>query len=596
MSTAKIAARKLLQIFVIDDESSSESSSESSQQFNVKIIDNASPSHSQSPSQSPVSSQKGQQQPQKESSHFGELYEPNVIVDSLLRTVTNENENNNEIDSSGIDEGEENSMAMMTGHDVIIRSQPYHCTPYLDLMQNNKKGPTTKEWHEIPLQVRNSLSFTTTTTTNNNNNNKGNHNNSIIRIRWVDTNYQTKQSYTWDISPAGCHHHHPDDNNNNSNSSNNNNSDNGRINDNDTTTTTTTITKRNDNLYNNTLIQYCKPGDFFLFSLLLATAEMQEEKQSAIYKEKEEFDDVSHREILLGAYRPLRPLPSGSNHSIVIGEGRDDRSKDHNEEKERTTSTATAMKICNSHSYYYIENVLTDPFDVCVTAAAVLDPANNNSDDIISSTSNNRTTIELLNTILSNIIRHPYEEKYHRLRISNSKIQRYLISSWAAMQFLTVACGFEQQQQQQYMEEERDNDDDDTNVDDWLVAPTSSPSMMISAEEIVALHEIRTQALELLQILLDRTQSTFIQELAQPTPWTPSICITTASSSSSDSAVDDDGGRNRTWGDPNRQRRGFISDEEKWNRADRNAKNRRNGRGRRPNPGEAPSSKGKWGR
>ncbi|OEU08409.1 hypothetical protein FRACYDRAFT_271678 [Fragilariopsis cylindrus CCMP1102] len=166
------------------------------------------------------------------------------------------------------------------------------------------------------------------------------------------------------------------------------------------------------------------------------------------------------------------------------------------------------------------------------------------------------------------------------------------------MQFLTVACGFEQQQQQQqYLEEEIDDDDDDdhTNVDDWLVAPTSSPSMMISAEEIVALHEIRTQALELLQILLDRTQSTFIQELAQPTPWTPSICIT-AASSSSDSAMDNNGGRNRNWGDPNRQRRGFISDEEKWNRADRSAKNRRNGRGRRPNPGEAPSSKGKWGR
>ena len=586
MSTSKIAARKLLQIFVIDDESSSESS----QQFNVKIIDNASPS------------QKGQQQPQKESSNFGELYKPDVIVDSLLRTVTSENENDTEIDSSGIDEGEENSMAMMTGHDVIIRSQPYHCTPYLDLMQNNKKGPTTKEWHEIPLQVRNSLSFTTTTdnnNNNNNNNNNGNHNNSIIRIRWVDTNYQTKQSCTWDISPADCHHHHHDDNNNNSNNncnniSNNNITDNGRMNDNDTTTT-----KRNNNLYNNTWIQYCKPGDLFLFSLLLATAETKEEKQSAIYKDKEEFDDVSHREILLGAYRPLRPLPSGSNHSIIIGEGRDDRSKDHNEEKEQTTSTATATMICNSYSYYCIENVLTDPFDACVTAAAVLDPTNNNSNNIISSTSNNKTTIELLNTILYNIIRHPYEEKYHRLRISNSKIQRYLIPSWAAMQFLTVACGFEQQQQQQqYLEEERDDDDDDddyTNVDDWLVAPTSSPSMMISAEEIVALHEIRTQALELLQILLDRTQSTFIQELAQPTPWTPSICIT-AASSSSDSAMDNNGGRNRNWGDPNRQRRGFISDEEKWNRADRSAKNRRNGRGRRPNPGEAPSSKGKWGR
>ena len=570
MSTAKIAARKLLQIFVVDDESSSESS----QHFNVKIIDNASP-------------QKGQQQPQKESSHFGELYEPNVIIESLLRTITNENENKNDdgmdIGSSssiGIDDDEEenNSMATMIGHYVIFRSQTYHCTPYLDLMQDNKKGPTTKKWHEIPLQVRNTLSFITATA-------------AAVRIRWVDTNYQMKQSYTWDISPAGCHHHHGDDNNDN------NNSDNGRMNDNDNdTTAAAATTKRNNTLFNNTWIQYCKPGDFFLFSLLLATAKTKEEKQSAIYKEKEEFDNASKREILLGAYRPLRPLPSGSNHSIVIGEGRDDMSKDHNEEKQQTSTTA--MEICNSYSYYCIENVLTDPFDVCVAAAAVLDPMNNNNDNIIPSTNNNKTTIELLNTVLSNIIRHPYEEKYHRLRISNSKIQRYLISSWAAMQFLTVACGFEQQQQQQrHMEEERDNDNDDgdTNVDDWLVAPISSPSMMISAEEIVALHEIRTQALELLQILLDRTQSTFIQELAQPTPWAPSIYITTATSSS-DSAMDDNGGRNRSWGDPNRQRRGFISDEEKWNRADRNSKNRRNGRGRRPNPGEAPSSKGKWGR
>jgi len=621
-TTKLIAARELLKTFLIDvddDESCGTSPDDEEEEEELKknihfqIKNDASPSESSSSSFSFLYS------------IFGEMYEPSVIIDSLLRTVSTsndyDNDNNNDNNTNIIDKEGKNSVkgeAMIlaegstTNSAAIIRSQPYHCTPYLDLIpETSGSAKTNKQWHEIPLRVRNSLS--SSLSSSNKNKNTGNKkyndfNNQIVRIRWIDTNYQTKQSYTWDVSSRAVDSHIDDDNDDDTTKRNNNTADNN-------------VNNNMNNNNNKTWIQYCKPGDLFLFSLLTITKSIKMNKKegkkrsTAIYSKDQENEDeeeenkeiydnnnsyLNKTELLLGAYRPLRPLPSGSFHSIVICYG--------------IVPTPTPINIlcCTRNLYYSMKHVLTNPFDYLCVAASILDPVaagnDNNTNPTTSTIIKTRaTTIKLLHTILSNIVHHPYKESYHRLRLTNSKVQRYLISSWAAMQFLIIAGGFEKQSQQQNV---NDNSDDANVVADcWLVAPTlSSPSMIGSAsavadeEQIFALQEIRIQALELLQILLNRTLSTFIRELAQPAPWTtPTLSLLHSSSKNNNNDIDNGGGddsinRNRNWGDPNNQqrRRGFISDEEKWKRADRNAKKSRNGR--RPNPGEAPSSKGKWGR
>jgi len=617
-TTKLIAARELLQVFLIDvddDESSGTSpdddeEEESGGKIHFQIKNDASPSSSESSSSS-----------SSLHSIFGEIYEPSIIIDSLLRTVSTSNDNANDRDTNvivkdGKSYGKGETMTLAAGSTTfsaaIIRSQPYHCTPYLDLLpKTSGSAKTNKQWHEIPLRVRNSLSSSLASSNNYkntgiNNNKKKNCSNQIVRIRWIDTNYQTKQSYTWDVfSQVGDCHIDDDDDDDDATKRKKNTADN----------------YVNKNKNNKTWVQYCKPGDLFLFSLLTITKDIKMNKKEGkkrstaiCRKDQEDEEDkemfnnsyLNKTELLLGAYRPLRPLPSGSFHSIVIDCG--------------IVPTPTPMDTicCTRNLYYSTKLVLTDPFDYLCVAASMLDPVvavnNNNNYNTNPTTSTmikaRATTIELLHTILSNIIHHPYKENYHRLRLTNSKVQRYLISSWAAMQFLIIAGGFEKQSQQQNV-----NDySDDTNVvvDCFLVAPTlSSPSMIGPAsavadeEQDFVLPEIRLQALELLQILLNRTLSTFVRELAQPVPWTtptPSLSFSSSSKDNNNNIHNGDGGgddsinrnRNRNWGDPNNQqhRRGFISDEEKWKRADRNAKKSRNGC--RPNRGEAPSSKGKW--
>jgi hypothetical protein len=87
-------------------------------------------------------------------------------------------------------------------------------------------------------------------------------------------------------------------------------------------------------------------------------------------------------------------------------------------------------------------------------------------------------------------------------------------------------------------------------------------------------------AVDMLSILLSRTDPSFIADIALPTPWQEAV-LTNGSS-----------GRRRRRGSG----MGFITDDERWARAERVNRNRRNGRGRRPNRGDAPSSRGNWGR
>jgi hypothetical protein len=369
---------------------------------------------------------------------------------------------------------------------VAVHSLEYERKPFLDLLSTT--GTTLKNWHQVPIQVLNSS-------------------NADVRIRWIDHKYGKRASHTWNLRPRG----------------------------------------QNNDTPSPSWVQHCSPGHLFLFSILNnegSQAENQEEDLFSAY----DHDYVLSQEVLLGAFRPLRPLPSGSYLSIVI-----------RQEDEPTSRLQTDSVPQRS---FVVEAVIHDVYDALVVAAASLDPYTAGSGAVI--------TINLLKTVLSNVVKHPDEEKYRKLRLSNPKIQKNICSSWGAVQFLTL-CGFEQHTVV--------NGEDE--AEDYLVIPPTT-----SEETAAELRETQSQSLKLLDILSSRGVQGFVPDLAPPTPWESSRPV----------AGNGGGGRNRRWAENQDRRMGFVTPEERWARAERVNRNRRNGRARRPNPGEAPSSRGNWGR
>jgi hypothetical protein len=409
---------------------------------------------------------------------FGNLYEPEDILGSLVTVATTE-----------INVG-----IPSLPPPVICHSVSYNCTPYLDLLSTK---PTVKNWHEIPVQVHNSLQEETT----------------IVRIRWISKDgYYSQPSHTWNLCSGS--------------------------------------TTKMDNAANKNWIQYCSPGDFFLFSI--------------ITKGKHNSSSTkSEEETILGAYRPLRPLPSGLFHSIVIGK-----------EEGQT------------HDNYVIEIAINDTYDALCVAAASLDPYYQHSHDDKKTLA---TRIKFLTTILTNLVQHPNEQRYQKLKLSNPKIQT-LIQSWSAMQILAL-IGFERRSSTDNINRHEQTEEKEEilivpkDLDDYTTTTSSMYTSPVStSEETNVIQTTRSLALQLLEILSSRCSPSFVHDLAPPTPWEPSQ--STAG-----------GSNNQRWGETrDSRRRGFITDEERWARAERVAQNRRSGRGRRPDPGNAPSSRGKWGR
>lgn len=161
-------------------------------------------------------------------------------------------------------------------------------------------------------------------------------------------------------------------------------------------------------------------------------------------------------------------------------------------------------------------------------------------------------TIETLTTILHNLQQYSNDPKFQSLRLSNPRVQRYIVDAPGALHLLQI-IGFD---------DWGDNDDDDHLT---YHAPQHDATKRLQC------------ASKFLQQLATRCQVDFVAELA-PTP--PTWQATTP--------VLDGGGFAATRGF-------FLSDDEKWKRAERNAK-RRARAGRRPSPGQAPSSRGNWGR
>jgi hypothetical protein len=393
---------------------------------------------------------------------------------------------------------------------VTVHSLQYNSTPYLDLLV---QPPSLKEWNQVPVQIRSACK-------------------EIIRIRWVDAKFGIRPSHTWNLLPSS-------------------------------TTIDTGVDGENSLP---TWIQHCSPGHFFLISIV---KDDNVTNDSLVDQEEDLFSAYdngisatsSSNETILGAYRPLRPLPSGKYHTITI------RDLYHEED------------TAGGYRQFRVEWTLLDSYDALCVAAAELDCHGDGGGGMTAS------TVKLLSTIVSNLVQHPHDQKYQKLRLANPKIQTQLVSSWGAVQFLTL-CGFERTTMAVDDAEPSKNNPQKQNevptTEDFLViAPTSG----MTNTERTALLETQSLASQLLSILKERSVTGFCPDLAPPTPWEPSRAMSGHF-----------GGRNQRWAETQDQRRGFISADDRWARAEHVNRNRRNGRGRRPDPGSAPSSRGNWGR
>lgn len=432
---------------------------------------------------------------------FGVLYDPPSMLESLVQVATTE----------------ENVGLPSLPPPVAVHSLQYSTTPYLDLLANKAASSSSaaasiKEWHQIPVQIQSSCMET-------------------IRIRWVDPDCGIRASHTWNLPPRSF-----------------------------------STTDRRDLP---TWMQYCSPGHFFLLSIVRnndgndtipGTPQDTEEDLFSTYDQTNSGatagpSTAPFNETILGAYRPLRPLPSGKYHTLVVRE-------------------LQPHETAEGYRQFFVELALSDPYDALCVAAASLDPHSGGSSSTMGAIS---TTVKLLATIVANVVQHPDEAKYQRLRLSNPKIQSHLMSSWGAVQILTL-CGFERRT----LPIGEKGDEQEAEKEEFLVIP---PVQEMEFEEIASLRETQAHAQQLLQILKERTVAGFLPDLAPPTPWEPSRVV-----------IGGGGGSNQRWAESLDRRRGFVSAEERWARAERVNRNRRNGRGRRPDPGNAPSSRGNWGR
>ncbi|NJK77157.1 MAG: hypothetical protein HC942_28425, partial [Microcoleus sp. SU_5_6] len=201
-------------------------------------------------------------------------------------------------------------------------------------------------------------------------------------------------------------------------------------------------------------------------------------------------------------------------------------------------------------------------------------------------------TIHLLQTIIKNVVvHHPRDEKYHWLKLSNAKMKRYIVdsdSSWGAMEMLTMVGFVQKTITTSTTGTDHDDDDADQKGECVLVMATPTPQ---------AARDIGQYALQLLDILQNRASAQFVAELAPPTPWQAPPPLTAVRNYENEQEEEDDA-VSATPGQQQQPYRagGFVTPEERWARAERVAQSRRSGRGRMPAPGEAPSSRGKWGR
>ena len=284
-----------------------------------------------------------------------------------------------------------------------------------------------------------------------------------------------------------------------------------------------------------TMIQLARPGYLYLLTVVLHVN--KEPATAATTTTSEEY--------VLGAYRTLKPLASGMPHCILI-------------EEEEARVEDESSPVPPSNTVFHLESLLTDDThtDTLQVAAAGLDPilaASASSSG--THYANLRKTIGALATVVQNILEHPTDAKYQKLKLSNTKVQHLLVPCPAALYMLHL-LGFR--------EEPVDHD--------CLILWKQAPDISLFRRAANCFKQLR-----------QRSQPDFVAELAESVPWQPPIWMTAAN-----------GGALAThW---HTEGTHFVTPDERWARTERWAANRQSGRARRPNPGEAPSSRGNWGR
>ena len=295
------------------------------------------------------------------------------------------------------------------------------------------------------------------------------------------------------------------------------------------------------------LVQSTTPGHVFAISAVVQNGE-------------EDLFGSRESEAVVGAYRPKRSLPSGANHCVQIHDGEGD------------SSAAAAA------APFILEVVLTDPtsYDALVVSASWIDR------QIVlgQSRQDSVKVLDLLDKIVSNVIEHPDEVKYRKLRLANGTVRKHIGEHWCVLDFLGV-LGFDRTMLPKVGDGDRgmsteggehENEKQDEQQEEYLLAahpPTESKL------------ELHRTAVGLLDVLRQRCSAGFVADVAPPTPWDEPIVLSGGGGS---------GGRRGRGGG-----RGFLSDEDRWARVERVRQFRR-AAGPRPRPGNAPSDRGRWGR
>lgn len=252
-------------------------------------------------------------------------------------------------------------------------------------------------------------------------------------------------------------------------------------------------------------------------------------------------------EVVLAAYRTKRALPSLSAHTLFVC--------DFLQEDAQCSSTGVAASgaFCLGVELLLLDETKLDALSI---AACDLDRRHETAPD----RQRMQKVVSFLQKIIGNLMKDPLEPKFQSLRLGNPKIQS-LVQEWGALQFLKIV-GFEE-------ELIVFNGSSESATRDYCLVLKSLPVNQALCK----------RSLAVLATIAARLDPSFIADLAPPTPWQEVSFVATSRTS---------------WGSGNRI--GFITDEERWARAERVANQRRTGIARRPNPGEAPSSRGKWGR
>lgn len=281
-----------------------------------------------------------------------------------------------------------------------------------------------------------------------------------------------------------------------------------------------------------TWTQFAKVGHLFVLSLVNGASDLFE----------------SSTETVLGAFRPTKRLPSGLPHCLLVqGEG--------------------SLSPCDC----VLEVMLMDESksDALCIAASSLDH------EIVSSRVRALATLSTLKKIVSNVIHHPTDDKFRKLRLSNQKIERTISSSMGAMDFLQI-LGFS-------MVEQPGEGVDATTGRESADSPGERPSVR---ETFLVLPQPSGKSIERLQkaadflgMLSQHADPSHKSELSLPVPWQAAMRASGSGSSN--------------W---NGEGTHFLTGDDRWERVERASRLRRSGGGRPPAPGNAPSSRGSWGR